>query len=86
MSVDTQKTTTPTTGDRVQIASAAPIQKVTYGAIAGAITTVVVWGLSLFKINVPVEVAGALTLIVTVLVAYLTPLKRSEIVVLPATP
>lgn len=86
MSVETQKTTTPATGVRVQIASGVPIQKVTYGAIAGAVTTVVVWGLSLFQINVPVEVAGALTVIVTVLVAYLTPLKRSEIVMPPATP
>lgn len=84
MSVDTQKPSTPATSDRVQIASGAPIQKVTYGAIAGAITTILVWGLSLLKVDVPVPVAQAFTVVVTALVAYFTPLRKSEIVV-PAT-
>jgi hypothetical protein len=47
-----------------------PVQKVTIGALAGAITTIAV---GLLHIHVSADVAGALTLVVTFLASYLTP-------------
>jgi len=57
--------------------SAAPARKVIGSALAAAITTVVIWVLNGFVLpdgnTVPVEVAGAITTIVTFLAGYLLP-------------
>lgn len=84
MTVD-QKAADTATSDKVQLSSNFPIRKVTYGLIAGALTTIIVWLLSTYaKISIPTEVAAAVTTVLTVLVAYLTPLKKNEIVVASA--
>lgn len=49
----------------------APTRKVTAGVFGGAITTVIVWALGLGGVAVPGSVAGAITTIVGVAVAYL---------------
>jgi len=54
-----------------QQSSAAPIRKVWVGAIAGAATTIVVWVLSLAKVDVPAVVASAITTILTFVISYL---------------
>lgn len=58
-----------------------PVQKVTAVALAGAITTLVAWGLDEFagrKITPPAE--GALITVITFLAGYLTPPGEGEVV------
>lgn len=50
-----------------------PIRKVTAGAIGGASITVVLWMIkSVFKVDVPAEVASAMTVLLTFAVSYQT--------------
>lgn len=49
-----------------------------YGALAGALSIVVVWVLGMFKVPVPPEVASAFTVILTVVVAALVPAKKPD--------
>jgi hypothetical protein len=49
-----------------------PVQKVTIGALAGAITTLAV-GLLRPYVDVPADVAGALTIVLTFIASYVTP-------------
>jgi hypothetical protein len=58
-----------------------PVQKITAVALAGAITTLIAWGLDEFagkKITPAAE--GALITIITVLAGYLTPPGAGEVV------
>jgi hypothetical protein len=50
-----------------------PHPKVTAGAVASAVATLIVWGVSLAHVTVPPEVAGAITALVGFVVAYLIP-------------
>lgn len=50
--------------------------KVAASGIAGAVTVVLVWVLSMFGIDMPAEVASACTLIGTTVGGYLTPSPR----------
>lgn len=60
--------------------SAAPVRKVAAGGIAGAITVVLVWIASaVFKVDIPPEVASAITVIVGFIVAYLVPPAANEV-------
>ena len=53
--------------------SGKPIRKVTAGAIGGATITVVLWMIkSVFKVDVPAEVASAMTVLLTFAVSYQT--------------
>ncbi len=47
--------------------------KVTATAVAGAATTLILWGLTLLGVTAPPEVAGAITTLIGVGVAYLVP-------------
>ena len=61
--------------------TALPVQKVTAVALAGAITTLVAWGLDEFagkKITPPAE--GALITVITFAAGYLTPPGAEEVV------
>jgi putative flippase GtrA len=65
--------------------SAAPVRKVAAGGIAGAITVIIVWIASAaFKINIPPEVASAITIIVAFVVSYLVPPAANDVVLSPA--
>jgi hypothetical protein len=56
-----------------------PLNKVIGGAFAGAVTIVLVWAVKQFaSVEVPAEVASALTTIVSAAVAYLVPLSARE--------
>lgn len=50
-----------------------PTAKVTVGSLAGAVAVVLVWVASLAGLDVPPEVAAALTLIIGGVAAYLMP-------------
>lgn len=56
-----------------QQSSAAPIRKVTVGLLTGAVTTIIVWVLSLAKVEVPAIVASAITAVLTFVVSYIVP-------------
>lgn len=49
----------------------APTTKVTAGAIAGAITVVLVWLVGMAGLEVPAEVASAVTVIISFLTSYI---------------
>ena len=54
--------------------TAAPTRKVTAGALAAALTTILVWVLSEFAgVELPPEVAAAVTSILTLGAAYIVP-------------
>lgn len=53
--------------------SYAPGPKATYGTLAGALTIILVWVAGLADIEVPVEVASAVTTIIAGLVVYFAP-------------
>ncbi len=61
----------------VQTQSRAPTQKVTFGAFAGALTTVLVWILNSFVLpanhQITPELASLLTIIVTFITGYFVP-------------
>lgn len=54
-------------------------RKVAAGGLAGVIVTILVWILSLWHINLPGDVAAAITVVISFIVAYLVPSH-------PATP
>ncbi len=55
-------------------ASYLPKRKVMGGAIAGAITVIFVWTVGQFSaIKIPPEVAGALTVLISAVMAYMVP-------------
>jgi hypothetical protein len=56
-----------------------PVPKVTIGALAGAITTIAVGLLdTCAKIDVPADVAGAITILLTFVASYFTPSEVQE--------
>jgi hypothetical protein len=58
-------------------ANAYPTQKVTAAGLAGAVSILVVWGLSQFaNIDISPEVASAFTTLLAFLAGYLTPHAR----------
>jgi len=64
----------------LQLLSALPISKVGYAGIAGAITSLVVWGLSTFvDVQLPAEAAAAITTLITFAIGYVVPLKEEEV-------
>lgn len=55
-----------------------PNRKVNVGVIAGAIATIIVWASKAFGgVEVPAEIAVALTAIITFATQYLTPEKET---------
>lgn len=50
-----------------------PTNKVTAGALAGALTAVIMWGLSTKGIVAPPGIESAITVIVTFVVSYFVP-------------
>jgi putative flippase GtrA len=53
--------------------SLAPSRKVTSGALSGAMATIILWIIDTVGIEVPQAVAGAITVIVGFVIAYLVP-------------
>lgn len=53
--------------------SATPRPKVVASVLAGAITTMAVWAMSLAGLDVPAEVASAFTVVTSFLAAYFWP-------------
>jgi hypothetical protein len=47
--------------------------KVSIGATAGALSVLVVWGATFAGLEIPPEIASAFTVVVTALLAYITP-------------
>jgi hypothetical protein len=61
--------------------SAAPVRKVTAAGLAGAITAIIVWILATaFKVDIPPEIASAITIIVAFAAAYLIPPGPNDVV------
>jgi len=61
--------------------SVRPIRKVTAGAVGGAAITVAIWLIkAVWKIEVPAEVAGAMTVLMTFLVSYQIPAGEDDLV------
>jgi hypothetical protein len=58
-------------------ASLAPTSKVIAGGTAGASTVLLLWLVSLFGLQVPPEVAAAVTVLLTAGAAYLKPERRA---------
>lgn len=57
-----------------------PIQKVSAAALAGFVTTILIWILKTYAAtDLPPDVAGAVTGIIMVATAYVTPLARGDI-------
>ena len=74
------------TSGSIQSPSAAPTRKVTAGGLAGALTVILIWVLSAgFKVNIPPEVASAITVVFSFIVSYFVPPAASDVVVAPAT-
>ncbi len=48
-----------------------PTTKVTVGALAGAVTIILVWAVSLAGLDIPAGVASAITVLVTFAASYL---------------
>jgi len=70
---------------RFKMKAAAPVRKVTAGALGGAIVTVLVWYLNTFVLEpdkqITGQVAAALTTIVTFLVGYFVPPSAKDEIV-----
>lgn len=64
--------------DTKQTESAVPVRKVTAGGVGAAATTIIIWIISLFGVQVPLIVAGALITIISFGVAYLVPAAPGE--------
>jgi putative flippase GtrA len=66
-------------------ASALPVRKVAAGGAAGAVTVILVWIASAaFKVDIPPEVASAITVVISFVAGYLIPPAPGEVVVTPA--
>jgi Na+/glutamate symporter len=64
----------------MRVSSNRPIDKVTNSVIAGAIVAVVAWALGAYAgVELPAEVQNALIIIVSAVVAYVTPIRAGEI-------
>jgi hypothetical protein len=61
-----------------------PEKKVTAATLAGAIVTILVWVLSLAGIDIPGEVAAAITTVLVAASAYLTPHSHRADIARPA--
>ncbi len=48
-----------------------PTTKVTVGALAGAVTIILVWAVSLAGLDIPAAVASAITVLITFAASYL---------------
>lgn len=48
-----------------------PTRKVGAGALAGAVTVILVWAIGLAGVDVPVAVAQAITVVLTFITAYM---------------
>ena len=61
-------------------ANSAPIRKVTAAGIAGVLVTIILWLLSAFapELEIPEEVAAALTTVIAFIVAYFVPPAESD--------
>ena len=60
--------------------SVKPIRKVTAGAVGGAAITVALWMIkSVWKVDVPTEVASAMTVLLTFAVSYQTPAADEDL-------
>jgi hypothetical protein len=67
---------------RYRPASARPINKVTGGALAGALATLLTWLVREFGgVDIPGEVQAAVAVIIGYAVSYLIPLAPGEIVI-----
>ena len=65
--------------------SAFPVRKVAAGGVAGAITTIIVWILSAaFKVDMPPEIAAAITVVLSFAAGYFIPPAAGDVVVTPA--
>lgn len=54
--------------------SLAPTNKVVAGALAGALTTIIVWGVQqAFAITVPAEIGVAISTVISFFVSWVTP-------------
>ncbi len=65
--------------------SALPVRKVTAAGAAGAATAIIVWILSAaFKVNIPPEIASAITVVLAVAAGYFIPPGANDVVLSPA--
>jgi predicted RNase H-related nuclease YkuK (DUF458 family) len=65
---------------RSETAVSAPIDKVAYSLYTGAVVSVVVWGLRNYAhTDIPPEVSAALTVLLSGIVGYFTPLRSHEV-------
>lgn len=55
-----------------------PNTKVIAGGAAGALVSVLVWVVSLFGLDIPAEVAGALVVLVTFATSYFVPESKGQ--------
>lgn len=62
-----------------------PVRKVTIGALAGAMSVMIIWVLKTNGTEVPGEVASAFTTILTFVVGYVVPPSEFDQVVVAAT-
>lgn len=53
--------------------SLAPSRKVASGALGGAVATIILWIIDTAGVNVPQAVAGAITAVVAIVIAYWVP-------------
>jgi hypothetical protein len=64
-----------------QQTSSLPTQKVATGALAGAVSVILVWALRQFAgLELPAEVASACTMVLSFAVSYFTPPSDRDIV------
>jgi uncharacterized membrane protein len=57
-----------------RMTSSVPAQKVTAGAIAGALVTIAIWLSKTYgHVDIPSEVAAAITTVLTFIVSYIVP-------------
>ncbi len=65
----------------MHVATPYPIAKVTAGALAGALVVIVTWLLDAYAgVSMPPQVQDALIVLISALIAYLTPIQPGEIV------
>ena len=67
---------------RARVRTSAPTQKVMAGTIAGALTVILVWAAEeVWHLEIPPEVASALTVVLTFATSWWTPPAPDEVVV-----
>jgi len=73
-----------TTTTQARSPSVLPVRKVAAGGAAGAVTAIIVWILSAaFKIDIPPEIAAAITVLLSFAAGYLIPPAANDVVVTP---